>query len=34
MPTRMLTLDNDGGAFNQQTDRTAVSLEMRFWRVA
>jgi hypothetical protein len=23
-----------GGAFNQQTDRTRVSLEMRFWRVA
>lgn len=22
-----------GGAFNQQTDRTRVSLEMRFWRV-
>lgn len=23
-----------GGAFNQQSDRTRVSLEMRFWRVA
>lgn len=23
-----------GGAYNQQTDRTRVSLEMRFWRVA
>jgi ectoine hydroxylase-related dioxygenase (phytanoyl-CoA dioxygenase family) len=22
-----------GGAFNQQADRTRVSLEMRFWRV-
>ena len=22
-----------GGAFNQQTDTTRVSLEMRFWRV-
>ena len=23
-----------GGAYNQQPDRTRVSLEMRFWRVA